>query len=98
MSANWDYAQFTKTASEHGGPREYLDLAKGVAKGEGRAQGALAIATLTAACVVGSKLHGYMQKRKQLAAEAERELLEGMSEALPITEPGEDERSDQEGS
>lgn len=85
MSADWDYAQLARTASKHGGPQEYLNFVKGVSKSEGRAQGATAGALLTVAAIgIGKKAHGFVRDyraRKALAAEAERELVEGMQAA-----------------
>lgn len=98
MSADWDYAQMAKTASEHGGPEAFLDFVKDVAKGEGRIQG-LAIGT-TAATVLGiggTKAYGYWrawQAKKALAAIAEDELLRGMNESLNLTEPGPENETD----
>jgi hypothetical protein len=91
LSASWDYAQLAKTASEHGGPQPYLGLVKDVAKGEGRAQGAAVGAVLTAlGMVAGKKVYAHLQEwraRKELAADAERELLRGMQDASDPTEP-----------
>ena len=101
LSTNWDYAQLAKTASEHGGPQPYLDLVKDVAKGEGRTQGAAVGVVLTGLGIVAiKKVYGHMQDRKarkELAADAERELLRGMQDASDPTEPDPNAAIDHEG-
>ena len=79
MSSNWDDAQLARAASEHGGPQKYLDELKGGSKLEGRAQGLLVGVAIGGAVAV--KGYDYLKKRKELAAIAERELLERMEAA-----------------
>lgn len=90
MSANWDYAQLAKIASQNGGPQKYLDDLKAGSKFEGRAQGLL----VGAVVAVGVKGYDEWKKRKQLAAIAERKLLEGMQAAMEADGAAPDEHAD----
>ena len=88
MSANWDYAQLAKVASQNGGPQKYLDDLKAGSKFEGRAQGvAVGLAIGGAVAVKG---YDYWKKRKEIAAAAERALLEGMQAAPEGDDPAPD--------
>jgi hypothetical protein len=87
MSADWDYAQMAKTASENGGPQAYLDSMKNGAKVDGRVQGLVVGAAVVAACLKG---YDYVKKQRRLAADAERELLAGMEKASRSEEAVED--------
>ena len=79
MSSSWDYAQLARAASEHGGPQKYLDEMKAGSKLEGRAQGLFVGVAIGSAVAV--KGYDYLKKRKELAAIAERELLERIEAA-----------------
>ena len=81
MSADWNYAQLAKAASQYGGPQQYLDLLKAGAKAEGRVQGALLTAAAGGACLAATKGYDYVRNRMQLSEIAERELLAGMERA-----------------
>jgi hypothetical protein len=90
MSANWDYAQLARTASENGGPQKYLNDLKAGSKFEGRAQGLL-VGAVIAGCVKG---YDHWKKRKELAAIAESKLLEGMQAAMEVNGPAPDDHVD----
>lgn len=87
MSADWDYAELTKTASRFGGPERFVTrvasagFARGIA--QGRAQGGV-VGALVTFCVLGAGTLGvsrYKQLQERLAIEqeaAERALLNRM--------------------
>jgi hypothetical protein len=89
MSSNWDYAQLARAASEHGGPQKYLDELKAGSKLEGRAQGLFVGVAIGGAVAV--KGYDYLKKRKELAAVAERKLLEGMQATTEAADPAPDD-------
>lgn len=88
MSANWDYAQLAKVASQNGGPQKYLDDLKAGSKFEGRAQGV--VVGLAVGGAVAVKGYDYWKKRKETAAAAERALLEGMQAEREGDDPAPD--------
>lgn len=88
MSSDWDYSEMAKVASEHGGPQQYLVWLKLGAREEGRAEGGIkgaAIGSLATVVVIYFASNGYryfkgLRAKKDLAAMAEKNLLEGMME------------------
>lgn len=90
MSANWPYAQMARDASEHGGPQKYLDDLKAGSRFAGRVQGLLVSAVIAA----GIKGYDHWKKHKELAAIAERKLLEGMQAAMEDDGPAPDDNVD----
>ena len=84
MSADWDYAQLTKTATKFGGPENYLQLVKDASFSDGMQKGAgigglvgAGIAGLIVGAVELKKRH---DEKKAAAAEAEKVLIAKMNE------------------
>lgn len=66
---NWDYAELSKTASNHGGPEKYINYLMDISEKKGLEKGiaaGIAITTLTGLGVVygSNKLKSYVKNRK----------------------------------
>ena len=82
MSAEWDYATLAKTASQYGGPEQYLQILKNGARQDGMKSGfAWCLGLCATAAGVYKYYSIYSSKRKNLTEMAEAELLEGLRSA-----------------
>jgi len=86
VSADWDYAQLSRIASQGGGPQAYLDAIKQGSREQGRFEGGIAGVVLTVACgavaYFGPKAYHSIRSlnaKKRAASAAEVALLENDS-------------------